>query len=66
MQSGYEINYTMTDLLRQSRATRLLTMIAEELIDIPADDMTTAERNIINVLWATGIVEERTLTTKAN
>lgn len=66
MQSGHEVAYTMTELMTQSRATRLLTMIAEQLIDIPQDEMTTAEKNIFNGLWAANVVTELPLTTKEN
>lgn len=66
MQSGYEVAYTMTEVMRQSRATRLLTMIAETLIDIPEDEMTTAEQEIINILWVAGVVTESPLTAKEN
>lgn len=64
MQSGYEIS-NMVDNFTRDRATRLLRMIAEQLIDIPQDEMTTAERNILNVLWASSVVTELPLTTKA-
>jgi hypothetical protein len=65
MQSGYEIN-DIVDHFTRDRATRLLRMIAEQIIDIPVDEMTTAERNILNVLWASSVVNELPLTTKAN
>jgi len=66
MQSGHEVAYTLTELMTQSRATRLLTLIAEQLIDIPQDEMTTAEKNILNALWAANVVTELPLTTKEN
>lgn len=66
MQSGHEVAYTLTELMTKSRATRLLALIAEQLIDIPQDEMTTAEKNIFNALWAASVVTELPLTTKEN
>ena len=65
MQSGYEIS-NMVDNFTRDRATRLLRMIAEQIVDIPVDEMTTTEENILQLLCVTDVVKEIFLTKKAN